>query len=531
MPGRKPPRVVLALAAALALAGAGLAVFLAQSSQEPSYQGRGATSWFPRWHLEFRWSEVTQQQDCRTLQDAGPEAMPMLAAASQVRDTAFTDAYRNARQSLPSYLTHYTLPRRRDPGAIEFAVTRVLERQVTRREPLAAFLRHWDRFPESIQHSSLAWFRTTPRFPDLLEPHLLTLLESTHPAIAQASALALVHYPSMTSGIAPRVLHGLARVPPSDLAPENAAQAAELTLRLTQLGPDAREAVPWLERWLSSRHERLRALAAITLPAVAPDRFPLRPTLEAARASTNRFSLAHALDLARVRFTADRLPWVELVPLVARELRELRSPPPQVSPQQDQAIGMDQGEGPVTALVYLQFLGELGPGAAPAVPSIIPWLDVFIYGQVAAQSLARIGPVAPDSIPDLTRHLGRLETAAEMVYLLGAYGNRAQSAIPALEALAEGASELTDTQPSRLVAATASIDGVERHIRVEARARPSDVSIPEHLITAARTGAPMPPLELPTPGNSARPIRYPKDPVGLDTFAREAIEKIRVGAR
>ncbi len=82
--------------------------FLARSG--PLYLGQGPSYWFPRWTFEFAWSQADELKRAKTLGQAGPEALPMLASAAKVEERPSFLRYKSLRQKVPSYIAQFILP-------------------------------------------------------------------------------------------------------------------------------------------------------------------------------------------------------------------------------------------------------------------------------------------------------------------------------------------------------------------------------------------------------------------------------------
>jgi HEAT repeat protein len=202
----------------------------------------------------------------------------------------------------------------------------------------------------------------------------------------------------------------------SDQEPEY--HRKKILTTLEQIGPGAVEAVPRLIEWLPEHPQALRVLGKI-----APDARDAVPALEKVYGKEPGYAKTWAA-FGLVKITGRTEPYV---PELARVLRESKAP--------DQRFDATEA------------LAELGPDARAALPALLlmlrdkspPGFPLRDTRSQAARALGHLGPAARDAVPDLIDMVQNSYYGAQgiAVEALGSIGPDAREAIPALEHLAQ----------------------------------------------------------------------------------------------
>ncbi len=246
------------------------------------------------------------------------------------------------------------------------------------------------------------------------------------------------------------MVRSLGRIGPAGVPTlEKLAEAADATLRLqairalSNIGPEAKDALPTVTKALRDRDARVRARAAFALGEIAVDPQVAPPLIAALRDSDRSVCVQAANSLIRIGPAA--------VPFLAEGLSDQHSRARYWSAYALGMIGPEAKEA-VPALtralkdqersVHMMAaatLGEIGCEAGPAVAGLMADLkdtQQEVRTQ-AALSLAAIGqPAVPHLVEAAVRGDSTLQTKA--LFVLGMIGADAKEAVPALMEIAKG---------------------------------------------------------------------------------------------
>lgn len=420
------------LAVALALALAALALPRWAHRHEPTYLGQGPGYWFPRWTFEFAWNPADALLRSRALATAGPDALPMLAAAARIEERPSFQRYAALRRKVPPIISRFILPFYKESPAVRFDLRAVLKSMTAREPTFRAIARDWHTLPQWAREDILGWLGESTALAPIAEPLLLQVLEGTNQVLAAEAALALCRYRVAESERIDRIAAALAVLPETRVASGRPPACLDLSTRLAELGPSARNAAPLLERWLASTNPLLRGCAALALPAISPQHHPLAVTFRSRVVDDPQSPWSALLTQDRIRRTRKTVPWAELIPVVLPVLTE----PTADSTTNVPSLRSDARLSRISGVLTL--LDELGPEARSALPTLISTLDQDWSAGHKARVIARIGPCAPETIPSLLPALTNMDTAPSLLLLLSAYGPTSRIAAPIVRRLAEG---------------------------------------------------------------------------------------------
>ncbi|HEX5138167.1 MAG TPA: hypothetical protein VFY93_14420 [Planctomycetota bacterium] len=218
-------------------------------------------------------------------------------------------------------------------------------------------------------------------------------------------------------------------------------RAGEAALKLADLGPAAREAVPQLTRILASPDYDLEWRAAWALSRIGPDAVAAAPAL------AEQFGAKFGLPR-----TAARIALIRIGRRATGAIVESMAKAPERYEQGAAEPRAEQAE-------YLNLLLDLDAGPEAAVPAVLKLLDNGAARDEALTVLARLGPRAAAALPVLAarfRGLGDKDSAEAHALLdtMVAFGE------PSVATLAELAqASLTDERRGNVIGALACVPG------------------------------------------------------------------------
>ncbi len=401
----------------------------------PRYAGRPVGYWFPRFIREDPFDPSARWPRVEELAAGAPDAMPVLISAANQADGRFAAMYGRLKRVLPRVIgdrlpTWYPALEMRDD------VDHVLKLACERADWLREFTNQFDQFPSRIQESSMRWMRGLRGREAIALPHLLRVLRGTNSALAMEAGQSLLVLPIWRADTVMEIVRGLEAIPETRWA--TSIVTTEITTELAAMGTNAAAAEPWMLRWLDSPIPQLRAQAAVTLPALAPERYPLKSTFLSQFPGLGLAEVDFALQESRIERTRHTLAWLDLLNEMA----------PCLDSSNAARLDLPKSAGPIPMRVLLPLseilllaFDKLGSNAAPALPYLITRLSdarSLVLEGLAARLVARIGPIAPETIPRLLPGLTHAPTAPPLVLLFAAYGPAAKPAVPFLEAIASG---------------------------------------------------------------------------------------------
>ncbi|MBL9137810.1 MAG: hypothetical protein JNK85_18215 [Verrucomicrobiales bacterium] len=398
----------------------------------PRFQGQPVSHWFPRL--------VAVDGEDRTptlaaLSRGGPEVVPLLVAAANIQDGRLARRYQRWLPKLPELISK-RLPTLRYSSSMQVEVAGIIWRMPVSEAICRAMTNALPEFPGFLQGQVVRWMARAVDHETIVGPCLLRVLNGTNDGAVMAAAQSLLLLPGTRSQEAGSIVRELAGRPESIWT--NGWTPAPISMEIAVLGRRATGAEAWMLRWLASSNSQLRACATVTLPAVAPERFPLVDTFLGQVSGFNARDIRTVLDPHRMLNTRETMDWSDLILTLAPFLD------PSV-PGTNEIRGISVTVGPTArnALVHglIDLIEPMGAEAATVRPVLVrafAGMEPGTLGAKTARILARFGPVAPETIPDLLPGLDRLPTAPTMVLLLAAYGREAKSAIPRLRAMAAG---------------------------------------------------------------------------------------------
>lgn len=531
---RLRPRL-LAAAAVLVVAAVVCGRWLTRDGG-PTFRGEPVSHWFPRILPD---ENQDRSEVLATLAKGGSEVVPLLVAAARIEDGRLARRYQRWQPRLPTLFSK-RLPTLRYAASIQQEVAGVVWRMPVSEAVCHALTNALPELPEFLQGQVVRWMARATDHESIVGPCLLRALNGTHDALVIAAAQSMLRLPQARDQEAAMITRQLARRP--DAFWTNRWAPSPITIEIAQLGVRAVGAEEWMRRWLASSNSQLRACAAVTLPLVAPERYSLVETLVRELPGLTAGDIRTALDAHRMANTLDSAEVLELTlalspfldPAVS-ETNLIRGIPVELQPPAR------------NALVYavMDLVGYLGPEGAPMAPSLAKAFagrEKATFGPVAAKVLARLGPVAPETIPDLLTGLDHPATAPTLVLLLTAYGREARSAVPRLREMAAGKLGFVDATGPQLSPALARRYGL-RTLPDSLQADGVVVVWPELAWRVGLTHCwPIPEeargsaqlewtsasvlAEEETPVPSSRTKAFPLPPVSLPELAAEALRRI-----
>ncbi|MCC7377339.1 MAG: hypothetical protein IT581_21935 [Verrucomicrobiales bacterium] len=425
----RPRTIALAMLGVLAVLGCG--VWLLRDPG-PEYQGKPVNHWFPR--IQPR-DEHARLEILSELARGGPEVLPLLVAAAKIQDGRLARRYQRWHHRLPEWIST-RLPAMRYADSMQSEVAEVIWR-MPESEPLCRALTNaMPQFSDFLQGQLVRWMSRASNNEAVVDPCLLRVLNGAHDGTVIAAAQSLLALPRARTGEVATIIRVLGGRPESVWT--NRWAPAPISIEIADLGPTAAEAEDWMRRWLVSSNSQLRACAAVTLPALSPARYPVVETFAGVLSGLTAGDIRMALNSYRVTRTRDDMDWLGLVIGLSPLLDPARSGTNELGGTTVKLTSMARN-AVVAGLVDVAEV--LGPKAAPLASPLaksFASLDPRSLGLKTAMVLARIGPVAPGTIPDLIPGLEHVATAPTLVLLLAAYGKEAKAAIPRLREMAEG---------------------------------------------------------------------------------------------
>ena len=404
----------------------------------PRYAGHPVGYWFPVRGMSV---EDWQEKRLPVLREAGPELAPVLVAAARAAESIAVDPYAQALARLPAELRSW-FPSRLEPWQEQERVRMALWAWLGQgAEHLRAFTNVFASLPEEARIEALHSLRYRTNFAEILDPFWRRWAgQSNEPVIAAAAGLALLRPRVADDADLARAVRAFAELPAGEWARQRMMGARLLVFSCVPYTDRLGMAEPWLKGWLDTGAPPARAAATLLLPFIAPDRYPVAGTLAGALPGLGTAGLA---DLQGTRwfdrpeqravrrdFAVALAPYYLGDALASWEARWNSHPDPKIRA----LLSAGPHDLPLRALNWVL---ELGPDAAPAAPYLTGFFgERSAEAFRAAQGLARIGPIAPETIPALIPGLTNEVTVAPLVLLLAAYGPAARTALPALEALA-----------------------------------------------------------------------------------------------
>ncbi len=433
---RPSPRLlagVIVVGIAVVLAG-----FLGWSAG-PRYQGRSMGHWFPRIVWEGLAAESRIKERMESLQAAGPEVFPLLVAAAQVRDGRLARAFSEFRGRLPERAQRLCPIWVREEW-IHGWVAGIVQEGLYREPMLRAYTNAYDSFPVALRHAISRATRevTVPRDPalrDLAVPLARRMLAETNHGLSLAGATELLAWARTDASLFPELVEACGKWPPGFVSISHA--ALSFVRSLAALGTNAAPFEPWLAEWARFGVPMERACAAATLPAIAPERHPWGPTMAA--------QLPH-LGLAELAAIVPRYEDARLNPETRRGL--LSAVASLLDPDDPAGLAMPPSRGPVpvsrpatnVVSLVLEFAKTSGTNAVVAAPYLarLARHPESEWSETSAEVLARLGPVAPATVPDMVSALTNAVAAPALVLLLASYGPEAGAALPRLREFMAG---------------------------------------------------------------------------------------------
>lgn len=243
--------------------------------RRPSYAGKSIGYWFPRLTMYDSWGNPSRSDRLRDLaHDAGPDVMPLLVAAANFRDGPAVTAYRRLKEWMPQPIAD-RMPSWNHDWEIGDDVISLLGK-LRQPEVLRAFTNAFQEFPSYVQVHSIAQMRHLSNNEEILVPHLLRLLHSTDQDVVQVAGHSLMSLPGWRGEGFAELLAEFERIP--DEVWSTSLLTMQVTTDIAERGTNGAAAEAWMIRWLGSPIPQLRAQAAVTLPAIAPERYPLKDT-------------------------------------------------------------------------------------------------------------------------------------------------------------------------------------------------------------------------------------------------------------
>jgi hypothetical protein len=415
--------------------------------QGPRFRGQPASHWFPRLESGAKFdptddlAAAARQKDrsavIETLAQGGPEVVPLLLAVSRIEDGRLARRYQRLHPRLPKLISR-SLPVMRYAASMQSEVAEVIWKMPVAENTCHALTNALPDFPEFLQVQVVRWMTRTSGQESIVVPCLVRSIQGTNDAVAIAAAQTLLALPRARLEQAEGIIRALSRRPESVWTNRWALAPVALSIEFTQLGVRAVGAEDWMQRWLASSNSQLRACAAVTLPAVAPSRYPLAETFVSVLSGLTAGDIRTALNANRLLNTRDELDWLDLTVALAPLLDPSFSGTHEIRGHTVRLAAPAR-----SAVVYgvLDLAEVLGPEAAPLAGILaksLAGMEPRTLGAKTARILARLGPVVPETIPDLLPGLNHLATAPTMVLLLASYGNQAKMAAPRLREMAEG---------------------------------------------------------------------------------------------
>lgn len=515
--------------------GLGLAVVLlvwVSGNRGPRYQGHGVSYWFPRLGNHPLRSEPWQQ-----LTNPAPEVLPLLVAAANQHDHRLARAYQWLHGKLAGNRLGQTLPSLQSAASVQREVAEILVRVPLTRAWSEALTNHYEQFPEFVRQTALRTLANAPQHEEITAPLLLRLLTSTNDTLRYQAARDLLDLPQAGARALPTVVQAFASWPASKWTQDQGWPPQPIALRLAALGPRAGAAMPLLQQWSTSGIPALEASAVVALAAVDPERFPWKSTVLRALPTLGPPEISWILNPRHVDLARTRYDWPPLLEALA-PLLELAPTGGARVPGMPAALSTNAHRLlRLTLIDALTLLPTNAPGVAPYLPALLQDTETEKLRTAAAFVLARLGPIAPESIPRLLPGLTNAATAPALVLLLASYGARARVALPELRALAEGNLPLGSARQARASAALAKFYQKQNRPPPPGRNFQMSREIPVSPVMAEMTGLtaywPLPPeqqrradLIWSALDPTAPPTEAMVQPVLLSRLAEEAVRHI-----
>lgn len=407
----------------------------------PRYQGRGVSYWFPRLG-----NNPLQAEPWQKLGEAGEEVMPLLVGAANLREGRLTRLYQRLQGRMPPPIQRL-FPSLQSAESVQREVAQILVATPVSPEFCRALTNAFDHFPPFVQEQAIRWSAQANTQEEIVVPQLLRAMRSTNDALVLAAAETLLTLPGARVHELSNIFANLDARPLSVWT--NGWSPETLTVHLSLLGTNGAAAIPWVNRWLTSSLPALRASATLTLPALAPERFPFVTTFLRELPTFGPAEIAWAIHPRWISVAQPRLPWPEFLGALAPLLDPTSATNARV-PGMPAALSFHAHQRLQLALLgTLDAIGSEAAPAAPYLPALLTVPDAPKPGKLAANLLAKIGPVAPGTIPRLLPGLTNADTAPPLVLLLAAYGPQAKIAVPVLTRLARGELEASPSIANR----------------------------------------------------------------------------------
>jgi HEAT repeat protein len=297
---------------------------------------------------------------------------------------------------------------------------------------------------------------------EVLFPLLVNLLSDVEPSVAVAAAASLADVgeeivPLMNQALGNEKSRFWAILVLSDLGPQ-AKDAVpsllkaldsdkpevrrEVLMCLGEIGPGAKDAIPQLTQALEDEDKAVVFAASYALAKIGVEaKSASRAISQGLRSEDEFLQIVSAWALIKVNADNETaiekgLPWL-LQGLQNRENKAVRiaaaraivdlKPPHEILIPKISKI-MEEGT-PETRAELIEAVAAVGAEAVPGLSRALKYEDIR---PMAAQALGQIGPDAAEAVPALTQYLAEsnTETQREILFALGQIGAASKSAVP-----------------------------------------------------------------------------------------------------
>lgn len=429
-------KAIVAVGAAIAITMAWLAI---RSPTGPSYRGKSAGYYFPRW--ESRHAE--SDGESRWPDDAGADAVPFLVQVLRTEDSPARKLFLRAWEKLPSRLGG-CLPLPQDADSIRSDAFGRLLTIAHSTAGMVELAKRFDSLPVEVQEGYLNYFTELPALSTHTVPLLKHTLESTNCSLKHTALSTLLALGSPSVEHLPRILQILEE----DLEGDASADLpwAVYSRLLGRLGSDAKPATPLLLNLTKSAFCPTRINAGLALIRIEPGRQSFKDFFDREVASQGSTEVARFVEFLWHEAQIDTSPLrpEDALPVLQTLLDEsyvtnLLWSATSTNTNRAHASAMASATRSIHQRAIVA-VAAFGSNAAPAVPHLTPLLSHRApeVRLAAARALQKIGPVAPASVPQLLSALPDGGLHEPLVELLGGYGLVASKAIPDLQAMTAG---------------------------------------------------------------------------------------------
>lgn len=444
-PGQHASRRIWLAWAAVVLLALVIVTWFLRRSDEPRYEGRPVSYYFPAWKSRAASDEFIT---ARFKGEGDPEAIPFLVEALRWLDARPPDLIAAYWDRVPRQVRSLFPEPIEQEDRCSLAFWRLAELSANP-EGIKRLQSAFQDLPPSSAANLLHTLRDRPDLAEDMRPLLHHAFRQAHPDVRRAAAWVTLKLGAVLPEEVELALRFLESAPSTSWT-VHAGHWRGCLASLGALGTNASSALPLLDRLAREAPATLGTqarLAALRVRTPNPDlvRFYEEEVRDADAAVVRSF---FAGVLPVLPPPSQRALWLrsaeKALPLI---IHLLASSPRSKATGTGDETGRPSGQRlPELAalqnarLQALSVIFEMGPLARPAAAAAVQCLmdPVQEVRSRAGRFLRKLGPAAPETVPGLVAALVDPDLQDALIPLLGAYGPLASNALPDLHALAAG---------------------------------------------------------------------------------------------